>query len=58
MDREFGVGRFKPLYLELMSNRVLLHSTGNYIQSLGIEHNERYYEKNNIHMYELGYFAV
>ena len=38
MDREFGVGRCKLSYLELMSNVVLQDSTGNYIQSLRIEH--------------------
>ena len=41
MDWEFGVSRCKPLHLEWMSNRVLLDSTGNYIQSFGIEHDGR-----------------
>ena len=41
MDEEFGVSRFKLLYLEWISNEDLLYSTGNYIQSLGIEHNGR-----------------
>ena len=40
MDRQFGVGKCKILYLEWRSNDVLLYSTGNYIQSLGIEHDE------------------
>ena len=31
IDGEFGVGRWKTLYSEWMSNRVLLYSTGNYI---------------------------
>ena len=35
---EFGVSRWKLLHLEWISNEVLLHSTGSYIQSLGIEH--------------------
>ena len=39
MDGEFGVSRCKLLHLEWISNEVLLYSTGNYIQSLGIEHN-------------------
>ena len=30
-------GRSKLLYLEWVSNEVLLYSTGNYIQSLAIE---------------------
>ena len=38
MDGEFGVVRCKLLHLEWMSNETLLYSTGNYIQSLGIEH--------------------
>ena len=41
MDREFGVGRCKLLNLEWIRNVVLLYSTGNYIQSLGIEHDGR-----------------
>ena len=40
MDREFGVGRCKLLHLEWISNEVLMYSTGNYIQSLVIEHME------------------
>ena len=51
MDREFGVSKCKLLHLERISNEVLLCSTGNYIQSLGIEHNERLYEKKNIYTY-------
>ena len=38
MDEEFGVSRYKLLHLEWTSNEVLLYSTGNYIQSLVIEH--------------------
>ena len=38
MDWEFGVSRCKLFHLEWISNEVLLHSTGNYIQSLGIDH--------------------
>ena len=41
IDGEFGVGRSKLLYLEWISNEVLLYGTGNYIQSLGINHNGR-----------------
>ena len=35
---EFGVSRCKLLHLEWLSNKVLLYSTGNYIQSHGIDH--------------------
>ena len=41
MDWEVGVSRCKLLHLEWISNEVLLYSTGNYIQSLGIEHDGR-----------------
>ena len=32
------------------NNEVLLYSTGNYIQSLGVEHDRRQYEKKNVYM--------
>ena len=38
---EFVVGRCKLLHLKWISYDILLYSTGNYIQSLGIEHNGR-----------------
>jgi len=41
MDGKFGVGRWKLLHLEWIKNEVLLYSRGNYIQSLGIDHNEK-----------------
>ena len=41
MDQEFGLGQCELLHLEWISSEVLLYSTGNYIQSLGIEHNGR-----------------
>ena len=40
IDWEFGVGRYRPSHLEWISNEVLLHSIGNYIQSLRREHDE------------------
>ena len=51
MDREFGVSRCKLLHLEWISNEVLLHSTGNCIESLCIEHAGKQYEKNNVCIY-------
>ena len=45
---ELGISRCKLLHLEWISNEVLLHSTGNLIQSLGIEHEGRYYRKGNL----------
>ena len=41
MDWDFGVNRCKLLHLEYTGNDVLLYSTGNYIQSLGIDHDGR-----------------
>ena len=41
MDEEFGANRCKLLHLEWISNEVLVYSTGNYSQSLGIEHDVR-----------------
>ena len=58
MGGEFGVDRFKLSHLEWMSNEVLLYSTGNYIQSLGIEYGGRYYEKKNACICMIGSCAV
>ena len=44
MDWEFGVNRCKLLHLDWISNEILLYSTGNWIQSPGIEHDERKYD--------------
>ena len=41
MDWEFGVSRCKLLRLEWISSEVLLYSTGNYIQSRGIDRDGR-----------------
>ena len=42
MDGEFGVSICKQLgHLDWISSEVLLYSTGNTIQSLGIEHDGR-----------------
>ena len=41
MDWEFGVSRHKLLHLEWISNEIILYSTGNYIQSLLMEHDGR-----------------
>jgi len=45
MDGKFAAGRCKLLHLEWISNGVLLYSTGNYVQSLGVGHGRRWYEK-------------
>ena len=48
MNWEFGVGRCKLLYIEWISNKVLLYSTGNDIQYPVINHNGKEYEKEYI----------
>ena len=40
----------KLFHMEWISNEVLLHSTGNYIQSPGINHNMERNIKKNLHM--------
>lgn len=49
MDWEFGVGRCKLLYVEWIDNKVLLLSTGSYIQYPLINHKEKNI-KNNVHV--------
>ena len=46
MEREFGISRCKLVYREWINNKVLLYSTGNYIQYPGINQNRKEYEKN------------
>ena len=41
MDWESGVNRYKLLHLEWIINEILLYSTGNYVQSLVMECDER-----------------
>ena len=48
MDWEFGVSRCELLHLGCIYE-VLLYSTGNYIQSPGIDHDEKCYKI--IHIY-------
>ena len=44
-DWEFGIGRYKLLYTKWINNKILLYSTGNYIQYPTINHNRKEYEK-------------
>ena len=48
MDGEFGVGRCKLLYLEWINNGILLDSSKNYVQSLGLERDGRSMNKKNV----------
>ena len=47
IDRDFG----GLSHLEWISKEVLLYSTGDCIQFLGIKHNGRQYEKNNVSLF-------
>ena len=47
-DSEFGISRCKLLYIGWVNNKVLLYSTGNYIQYPVINHNGKEYEKEYI----------
>ena len=49
MDWEFGINRCRPLPLEWISNEILLCSTGNYIYSLMMEHDN--VRKKNLYMH-------
>ena len=51
IDGEFRVRRYKLLHFEWISKEVLLYSTGNPIQSLGINHDGRSHKKMNICTY-------
>ena len=51
MEWEFGISRCKPVYIERINNKVLLYSTGNYIQYPVINHNGKEYEKGYIYIY-------
>ena len=46
MDWELGIGRYKLLYKKWINNKILLYSTGNYIQYPVINYNGKGYEKN------------
>ena len=49
---ESGIGRCKLLHSEWVSNKILLYSTVNYIQSLGINYNGKgYFKKEYINVY-------
>ena len=51
MDWVFGISRCKLLYTEWINNKILLYSTGNYIQYPVINHNGKEYKKESIYMY-------
>ena len=50
MEWEFGVSRCKLVYIEWINNKVLIYSTGNYIQYPVINHNGKEYKKECIYV--------
>ena len=57
MEEEVGVSRYKLLYIGWINNKVLLQSTGNYIQYPMINHNgKEYLKKKCIYMYVYIYY--
>ena len=50
MDWEFGISRCKLVYIGWINNKVLLYSTGNYIQYPVINHNGKEYEKECVYI--------
>ena len=50
IEWEVGVSRCKLLYTECINNKVLLHSTDNYIQDPMINHNGKEHSKNNAYI--------
>ena len=50
MEWEFGVSRCKLSYIEWINNKVLLYSTGNYIQYPVINHNGKDYGRERIYV--------
>ena len=50
MDWEFGVSKCKLLHIERINNKVLLYSTGNYIQYPEINNNGKEYKKECIYI--------
>ena len=49
-DQEFGISRCKLLYIGWINNKVLLYSTGNYVQYPVINHNLKEYKKEYIYV--------
>ena len=58
MDWEFGISRCKLVYIEWTNNKVLLYSTGKYIQYSVINHNRKEYEKGDIYIYIYIYIYI
>ena len=58
MEWEVGVSRCKLLYIGWINNKVLLYSTGKYIQYPMINHNGKEYKKECIYIYIYIYMYI
>ena len=60
LDWEFGMGLAgcKLLHIDWINNKVLLYSTGNYIQYPVINHNGKEFEKEYIYIYSFSNICV
>ena len=61
IEWKFGISRCKLLHLEWTNNEVLQYITGNYMQSVGIDRDGRWYEKKNVFVYtyvSLGHYEI
>ena len=50
INQEFGISRYKLLYIKQINNNVLLYSTRNYIQNPVLHHNGKEHEKEYVHI--------
>ena len=50
INKEFGISRYKLLYIKEINNKVLLYSTENYIQYLVINYNGKESEKEYLYL--------
>ena len=58
LDWEFGVSRYKLVHTEWINNKVLLYSTGNYIQYPVINHNGKEYKRECVYIYIYMYVCM
>ena len=58
MGWEFGISRCKLVYIGWTNNKLLLCSTGNYVQYPVINHNGKEYEKEHIYIYIYIYIYI
>ena len=58
MDWEFEIRRCKLLHIEWINNKVLLYSTGSYIQFPVINYNRKEYEKDCVCVYIYIYIYI